>query len=198
MADREGAVGHVEEWILPEVKSITDKIIEEIDENQLLEESIAEMEEYIKRRILDEDNDPTNEPYTKVVLLYEMTGGFAIPPPPLSPHSPQSKSLLRKFDPCEISLNSSRGSPGRSRKKKCSFCERNGEPITIYTSHYLREGGRVTCPQLRGLVCQECGATGDQAHTRTHCPKLSHQLNLPNMLRTTARTSDGKTRRRGK
>lgn len=44
--------------------------------------------------------------------------------------------------------------------KICNFCKRNGDQVQFYTSHNLRENGKVTCPILRKHVCELCGATG--------------------------------------
>lgn len=58
------------------------------------------------------------------------------------------------------------------RERMCKFCKENGEPIEQYTSHRLRDNeGLVTCPVLRSYNCELCGATGDNAHTRSYCPK---------------------------
>jgi len=175
MADRKD-VG--EEWNWPSVILITEQIVDCIldsaMETVLLEDAFAEMEVNIKRNILEEDkeeDDPTPEAYR----LYHLTGGFSVPPPhyPQSELQPskssQGQSLLRNFDPVAMSVSSggSRGTRRSERSKKrkgksCSFCERNGERSAVFLSHQLKEGEKVTCPQLRSLVCQLCGATADQ------------------------------------
>ena len=54
----------------------------------------------------------------------------------------------------------------------CHFCKRNGEQRGVYLSHNLRGArGVVTCPILRRYKCPICGATGDDAHTVSYCPK---------------------------
>lgn len=50
--------------------------------------------------------------------------------------------------------------------KMCNFCKRNGDPRPFFTSHNLRENGKVTCPILQEHTCELCGATGPEAHTR--------------------------------
>ncbi|KAG8428873.1 hypothetical protein GDO86_019066 [Hymenochirus boettgeri] len=53
----------------------------------------------------------------------------------------------------------------------CSFCKNNGESKRIYTTHSLKDDQEsVTCPILRNFTCPQCGATGDNAHTRRFCP----------------------------
>merc|ERR1719397_2340378 len=110
-----------------------------------------------------------------------------------------TNSLFRKFDPYEM-LMPVRSNSSRSRRNStsCAFCKKNGETVDVYRSHNLREAGLVTCPQLRDMVCELCGATGDWAHTRTYCANNINALPVTNMLRETARRSDGKVRRRGK
>ncbi|KAM3848046.1 nanos homolog 3 [Vipera latastei] len=60
---------------------------------------------------------------------------------------------------------------GGREEPSCSFCRRNGESRSIYTSHRLKdEAGRVQCPILRRYKCPQCGASEDFAHTRRFCP----------------------------
>ncbi|XP_014817492.1 PREDICTED: nanos homolog 3-like [Calidris pugnax] len=62
-------------------------------------------------------------------------------------------------------------SPGPPGQGVCSFCRRNGEAVSVWRGHSLRDaGGRVLCPVLRGYVCPQCGATREGAHTRRFCP----------------------------
>ena len=71
----------------------------------------------------------------------------------------------------------------RKRSKSCGFCRRNGEMSKIYKTHSLKdEEGIITCPFLRKHVCELCGATGDQAHTRSYCPlaQLGRSVNPAN------------------
>ncbi|XP_070814298.1 nanos homolog 1-like [Chaetodon trifascialis] len=54
----------------------------------------------------------------------------------------------------------------------CGFCQQNGESPRVYTSHNLKSGdGKVICPILWNYSCPICEATGDRAHTRSHCPQ---------------------------
>ena len=58
-----------------------------------------------------------------------------------------------------------------SAVKLCQFCYNNGEAIEKCQSHQLRtEAGLISCPVLRAFVCPRCKATGDHAHTLSHCP----------------------------
>ena len=54
----------------------------------------------------------------------------------------------------------------------CVFCRCKGEEESFCTSHNIKDAdGKVTCPLLRAYVCPLCGAKGDAAHTRRHCPE---------------------------
>jgi len=109
--------------------------------------------------------------------------------------SSSSQSLFRNFTPSTLPLPTS----SRHRKSQCGFCKKNGESVAIYGNHRLTDSqGRVECPQLRDLVCEICGATGDTAHTWSYCPSNTRATTpLPTLLRATPRQSDGKWRRRG-
>ena len=59
----------------------------------------------------------------------------------------------------------------------CAFCSKNQEPKHVVRDHNLHdsETGLVQCPVLRRHCCEVCGATGDYAHTRSHCPRIHMQ-----------------------
>lgn len=63
-----------------------------------------------------------------------------------------------------------------NKQDLCKFCRKNYNFEEIYVNHRLRaENGNVECPFLRVHVCEICGATGDNAHTRKHCPHNTYQ-----------------------
>lgn len=67
-----------------------------------------------------------------------------------------------------------------SKLGECGFCKRNNEPEAIYQQHKLKDQfGRVVCPQLARHICELCGATGFEAHTRSYCP-LSQSVRRAN------------------
>lgn len=51
----------------------------------------------------------------------------------------------------------------------CTFCKKNGEQESYYTSHNLKdENHKVTCPVLLEFVCPSCNQKGK--HTVSYCP----------------------------
>ncbi len=80
----------------------------------------------------------------------------------------------------------------------CVFCRSNGEAYSTFTSHAIRcpVTGQLICPVLRAHVCELCGATGDDAHTRSYCPttrggRERPQRSIPVQLQTTKRQASG-------
>lgn len=68
-----------------------------------------------------------------------------------------------------LTLHSSQAT--RLKAKNCNFCFKNGEQQCVYGNHELKnDQGIVLCPILRRYICDICGSTGDQAHTRKYCP----------------------------
>ncbi|MEI8276661.1 MAG: hypothetical protein WCG00_11755 [Hyphomicrobiales bacterium] len=55
----------------------------------------------------------------------------------------------------------------------CGFCKGKGEPESVYSDHHTKNSeGKVVCPQLFTVVCGNCKATGEDAHTTKRCPTL--------------------------
>ena len=123
-----------------------------------------------------------------------------------------SSSQIRSLNPCcppNVQTSQSSQSPNPqipnhamryfppNTSPPCGFCRGNAECAEVYSSHQLRSpDGKVTCPYLRGHVCETCGATDDHAHTRSYCPLTPGARALPTLLKATARQSDGRLRRR--
>lgn len=86
-------------------------------------------------------------------------------------------------------------------KPYCSFCKKNGERPNIYNSHQLHctdSNGRrvVECFVLRSVRCPLCGATGDDAHTISHCPHSSTRVPIALALKSTLRQCNGSLRKK--
>ncbi len=57
--------------------------------------------------------------------------------------------------------------------KFCPICRDAGRDAH---DHALRIDGVLICPYLRAIVCSECGCTGDEAHTLSHCPVYKQRM----------------------
>lgn len=74
------------------------------------------------------------------------------------------------------------------RNKICVFCKNNGQTLSVYGSHILKDTtGKVICPVLRQYVCPLCGATGDVAHTIRYCSKRDPRKSTNTLPHLTAR-----------
>ncbi|EEZ99428.2 nanos, partial [Tribolium castaneum] len=90
-----------------------------------------------------------------------------VQPPPPSPSFYQNQPI--KFQNQQFSQDVE----NYQRPKICTLCWKNCETPEVFQSHTVKaEDGRVTCPILRRHICDICGATGDYAHTRRHCPNF--------------------------
>ncbi|KAK3914446.1 Nanos-like protein 2 [Frankliniella fusca] len=117
--------------------------------------------------------------------------------------SPPTSSLSVSSSPPSSIVESGfsrRNSECRETKPYCSFCKKNGERPSIYNSHQLKSFNSngeciVECFVLRSVRCPICGATGDYAHTISHCPKSSSRMPVALALKSTPRQCDGTLRR---
>ena len=113
------------------------------------------------------------------------------PPAPLHPSPPKNPQQRSGTSSASSPASSNGSPPGR----ECKFCKNNGESSQTFRSHILRNPatGQLICPILRSHVCENCGGTGDEAHTRNYCPKRQTKLReaLPVHLKRTRRQSDG-------
>lgn len=81
-----------------------------------------------------------------------------------------SKSMMSVTQP-GLEGNSFRNYRSLDEGKFCAFCRKNKERREFYTTHVVKDSwGKVICPVLRKYICPVCGATGDEAHTISHCP----------------------------
>ena len=58
----------------------------------------------------------------------------------------------------------------------CKFCPICRDAGRDAHDHALRIDGVLNCPYLRAIVCSECGCTGDEAHTLSHCPVYKQRM----------------------
>ena len=55
----------------------------------------------------------------------------------------------------------------------CKICYDMNLPASKYTTHCVKFGDKVTCPELRKMECFTCKKLG---HTRSHCPLLKPKI----------------------
>lgn len=92
-------------------------------------------------------------------------------------------SPTRSLD-CSSATNQHRHGAFPTNRVTCVFCRNNGEPLSVYGSHVLKDTyGRVTCPILRRYTCPICGCSGDDAHTIKYCPMNANRVVIPNRRR---------------
>lgn len=133
--------------------------------------------------------------YNNNSYMYSAFSPLAMSVPPTTGRS------LAMSVPTMGTVNSSRNARNAPFKpgRECKFCRNNGESPESYRSHVLRNPstGQLICPVLREHRCEECGATGDNAHTRSYCPKvkMEQKKSLPTLLKETKRQSDGTIRK---
>jgi len=48
----------------------------------------------------------------------------------------------------------------------CKVCQDHGLPVSVFTGHNVRSGGKITCITLLASNCLNCGKTG---HTEKYC-----------------------------
>jgi len=128
--------------------------------------------------------------YAMTPRMYNAHGGPGYNGPP-----PGMTSVAYRSFPGSGSVTSSPSPPPTMPGRECKFCKNNGETTQMYRSHSLRNpsDGRLICPVLRDHVCDMCGATGDDAHTRNYCPLNAEKKKqaIPLFLKNTRRQSDG-------
>jgi len=109
------------------------------------------------------------------------------------PNSPAQPSWItpRSPGPQYASPNSS----PQNDKRGCRYCMTNSRNLQMRNEamrHVCKdELGRVVCPILSQHECEYCGATGENAHTRTHCPFSCSAVKTQKELSRTRRNSTG-------
>ncbi|XP_015791221.1 uncharacterized protein LOC107367963 [Tetranychus urticae] len=95
------------------------------------------------------------------------------------------QSIPMNVPPTPVSNhNTSRRKSRRGSCVECVFCKNNGQPVSFYQSHVLKDTlGRVVCPILFAYDCPIChNGGGPQAHTIRYCPENKPSNRLRNAL----------------
>lgn len=84
--------------------------------------------------------------------------------------------------------------------KHCTFCKSLGYSSDMYMTHSVRNpfNNKAICPNLRKIKCDQCQATGDNAHHETECPynlirKATDTISSTSTLSSTTTSSSSKS-----